>query len=366
MLKKKRVIANELFRRVESLAAVPSRTTKTITNDLSIIKRVVEAYRRSADETENQGDSMWKIFFDQCHVELHKIFMHGNLDEAAAILRNPGASNLFYGFDNLVASLHSHFKSTALQQNHANECLDCLVRFAEAIGALPLDYPYNHSYTPPISWQADAIVDKIIQALGMPITFPNPYPDELGVLTSYGIISYRVPQSLYQAYRLKQLLRTIENPRVLEIGAGLGRTAYYARALGIQDYTIVDLPFSALSSGYFLGCTLGEDQILYSGEQVSDSRERIKILTPAEFFASNKEYDLIINADGLTEMDPMIAKAYWDKIEKSTPLLLSINHEANIYRIKSLIDESLRILESERNLYWLRKGYVEEIVRFKT
>jgi hypothetical protein len=34
----------------------------------------------------------------------------------------------------------------------------------------------------------------------------------------------------------------VRGNRCLEIGAGVGRTAYYAHWLGMQDYTIVDLP----------------------------------------------------------------------------------------------------------------------------
>ena len=236
---------------------------------------------------------------------------------------------------------------------------------SQAMGVIPLDNPEHYDCVPASLWRADVVIDKINKAMGVQIVLPNPYPYEYGLLTSYGILSTRVPQSLYQAYRIKQMLKGIEHPRVLEIGAGLGRTAYYARLLGIKDYTIVDIPFTAMSSGYFLGCTLGEDQILLSGEVAPDMQERIKIVTPAEFLASSKMYDLILNADGFTEMDPNTARAYWGHIEKATPIFLSINHEMNSYSVKMLIDENNHVAEVTRYPYWMRKGYVEEIVRFK-
>ncbi len=362
---KNRIMADDFFRRPESLQAVPSQTSETKVNDVSIVKRIVAAYQRSAAPTENRGNSMWKEFFHQRHEKLHKVFMSGNLNTAAHILRNPHTTDLFYGFDNLAVSILPIFESAAVQQGHATTCLDGLIRCAEAIGVIPLDNPENYTASPPVPWKADAIIDKLRQVFGKPIIFPNPYPSEHGLNTSYGIVSYRVPQAIYQAYRIKQLLGNITNPRVLEIGAGLGRTAYFARLLGIKDYTIVDIPFTALSSGYFLGCILGEDQIVYSGEQAPNAQERIKILNPEEFLSSNNRYDLIINTDGFTEMDQNIARSYWKKIEKCTPIFLSINHENNSYRVRILIDESKNIISAERHLYWMRKGYVEEVVRFK-
>ena len=195
-----------------------------------------------------------------------------SFESAAEIFRNPRATDLFYGFDALSAAYQDSFADPIAKQNDAVLHLDCLVRLAEAIGAIPLDHPETYFKPPGVIWKADVIVELIRQALDASITFPNPFPGEHGLLTPYGIVSFRAPQALYQAYRIKQLLKGIENPRVLEIGAGLGRTAYYARILGIMDYTIVDLPFTALSSGYFLGCTLGEDHILYSGEHASDPK----------------------------------------------------------------------------------------------
>jgi hypothetical protein len=243
--------------------------------------------------------------------------------------------------------------------------LDHLVRFAEAIGAINLDNPESYGHIPPTRWDADAIINIISQKLNVPIVFPNPYPAEHGLATSSGVMSYRVPQALYQAYRIKEILKNKTSPRVLEIGGGLGRTAYYARLFGITDYTIVDLPFTAMSSGYFLGVTLGEDQILYSGENASDAQNRIKMLTPAEFLAGNKQYDLIINADGFTEFDPNTSQAYWNQIEKSTPIFLSINHEVNPFSVRMLIEKSELVSEASRFPYWMRKGYIEELVRFK-
>lgn len=351
-------------RRLESMAVTPAQTQETQSDDFGIVKRVVDSYRRTASTYQNLGESMWQLFFDTRLKPLHDVFLTGTIHEAANILRNPHNSDLFYGFDNLAISLKSSIASSSSRRDHAIDCMDGLMRLAEALGAITLDNPAGYDHIAPFLWHADAVIDKINQALGIQIVFPNPYPYEHGLLTSHGVMSYRAPQSLYQAYRVKQLLKGVKNPRVLEIGAGLGRTAYYARLFGIKDYTIVDLPFTAVSSGYFLGRTLGEEQVLLSGETAPDMQERVKILTPEEFLASSKTYDLILNADGFTEMDPKTAQAYWGCIEKATPMFLSINHEINPYTVKMLIDKSDRVTEASRYPYWMRRGYVEEVVRF--
>ena len=172
-----------------------------------------------------------------------------------------------------------------------------------------------------------------------------------------------MPQALYQAWRIKKLLNGIQNPRVLEIGAGLGRTAFYANELGIKNYTIVDLPITMVAQAYYLGRALGEENICLDGEQFDDDQNRVRIVVPETFFAEDKTYDLIINADSLTEMDFDVAQSYWNKIKVSTKIFLSINHEANKFRVRDLFIEDSNSLIVHRGLYCMRKGYVEELIR---
>jgi hypothetical protein len=348
-----------------SLVAIPGQTVETQVDDQSIVSRLVASYRQIAKKKPVLGKSVWQGYFDTCHVSVHNTFLEGTLSDATNILRYPHKSELFYGFD-IMADVNQQCFSTSEQQNgHAINYLMSLEQFAEFIGAISLSDLELQSGDSDFPWQADAIIEKINQALGIQLTFPNPYPHEHGALSSSGVISYRATQALYQAYRIKQLVSGIENPRVLEIGAGLGRTAYYARMLGIKDYTIVDIPITSMASGYFLGRTLGEDKILLPGETAPDAQDRVKILTPMEFVTSNETYDLIVNVDGFTEYDPYVARTYLRHIENVTPLFLSINHEQNLFTVKQLLDESGRIAERTREQYLMRDGYFEETARFK-
>ncbi|MBI3258651.1 MAG: putative sugar O-methyltransferase [Ignavibacteriae bacterium] len=358
----------ELFRRQEEIKAIPVRTAPVEVNDASLVKRVVSAYQLS--NRKHLGNSMWQLFFDQRHKEIHQAFNNEqlDLDQTTFLLRNPGASDLFWGIDNLAKSILSlpQITSSKAMVDCSVQCLDALVRFGEAIGAIKLNNPEAYILSPR-EWDGLTTVKKLEDFLGIILKFPNPYPDEIGAWTPRGVVSYRTPQALYQAVLIKNLLKGIEKPRVLEIGGGLGRTAYYARLLGIEDYTIIDIPMTAVCSAYFLGRTLGENEILLFGEKCHNPKKRIKILTPDHFFNNvHQHYDLIINVDSLTEMDPNFAKAYAFMIEKSTPIFVSINHEVNSFTVKGLFDESRYLENVQRKPYWMRNGYTEETFRFKS
>lgn len=347
-----------LYHEKELLDAISAQTANPNNDDIALIKRLLKAYQASASDQEKRGNSMWQLFFNQRHLPIHQIFKNGSFEAAAAILRDPSSSDLFYGFDSLASSIQPFFANPVNANYHALTCLDCLARFAEISGAIGC-----YRYDAPLD--ANTIIEKIEKSLGITLVFPNPYPYEYGLWTSRGIVSYRPTQALYQAWRIKQLLKGKKNPKVLEIGAGLGRTAHLARLLGIEDYTIVDLPFTAISAGYFLGVSLGDNNVELYGEKFPDSKQRVKFLTQDQFLTSSETYDLIINVDSLTEMDPVIATAYWNKIEKSTGLFLSINHDLNLFTVQQFIAKSARVARVDRFPYWMRSGYAEELVRFK-
>ncbi|MFC1971189.1 putative sugar O-methyltransferase [Chloroflexota bacterium] len=179
--------------------------------------------------------------------------------------------------------------------------------------------------------------------------------------TTRGIASYRAVQSLYQAWRIRDLLREIRNPSVVEIGAGTGRTAYYAYRLGINRYTIIDLPLTCASQAHFLSRVLGVDAIRLYGE----TGNGIAILPPQAFTRELEHFDLVVNVDSLTEMDFQIAQRYWKDIERKAPMFLSINHEFNQFTVHDLIVNSNKVCEYSSCLYWMRPGYVEEIVKMR-
>jgi hypothetical protein len=202
----------------------------------------------------------------------------------------------------------------------------------------------------------DELLALIDEGVGHQVVFPNPFPGEIGLFSSRGIISYRSIQAIYQAWRVYHLVNGNRDARIIEVGAGLGRTAFYAAKFGLHNYEIVDLPLTSVAQGYFLRRSLGPDAICLFKEE----RSGIAILPPLEFLNSDDRYDLVLNADSLTEFDPETASAYCAAIRDRAGVFLSINHEVNPFTVHKLYATIGRPAVS-RTPYWMRAGYVEEI-----
>jgi hypothetical protein len=155
-----------------------------------------------------------------------------------------------------------------------------------------------------------------------------------------GIYGFRALQAIYQAHLLKQWPGSI-----LEIGAGLGRTAYYAHKFGLGPYSIVDIPMTIVAQRLFLGMTQLADEV-----QIFDTSDPLPIA------------DVVLNSDSLTEMDRDTAERYVDHIKRTAKVFLSINHEANGFRVLDV--GGLAKYCVSRQAYYLRPGYVVEVFHF--
>jgi len=354
--------AQDYFRRPEEFDLnVPIFTAFTVgydIDDAKLIKRIISSYQLAKKEL--LGNSMWQEFFEQ-QLEIHKAFLSGDFNKCTKILRHPEKNELFYGFE-LISKEGLSYSKTCNIIHFGIRNLDFLVRFGESISAIRLYNPESCSVASK-KWKADEVLSYIEKKLGQEIVFPNPFKDEIGIWTSKGIASERAVWAIYQAYLISEHVKGIENPKVLEIGAGLGRNAFYARMFGIKDYTIIDIPISNMAQAYFLGKILGDDQISLLGENKLSNQ--IKILTPDQFLNDKDQYyDLIINVDSLTELDETNIQAYIEKIALSTPKFISINHESNEHTVGEFSENISNLTSKERHIHWMRKGYVEEIYHF--
>ncbi len=201
----------------------------------------------------------------------------------------------------------------------------------------------------------ESLLCAIDQQIGYGVTFPTPFPNEYGIVTSRGIVSHRAIHAIYYASRLSMLHPRGRGYSILEIGAGMGRSALYAHQWGLGQYTIVDLPMANVAQAAFLGAVLGEDAICLTGE----NRSGIRILTPNWLFATGDRFDIMLNTDSLTEMPLETATRYAQIAMDRAGKLLSINHEANDLLVHELAP--LRGRSLYRGSYWLRSGYVEEL-----
>lgn len=318
-----------------------------ISEDLT--HRISRSYSSQTDQ--NLGDSMWVGINDRKR-EVHEALLAGN-ETLKKILLDPGSTNFFLGFDNLF---RDRLNGAQLSQNmQTGYLMGQLIGLAQSIGTFSLYHPEcgPKAKFPPTD--ADEILEGIEQRIGITVDFPNPFPDELGLKTRRGVAVYRAIHAIYQAWRVYNLSR-LWGDRILEIGAGMGRTAYYASKMQLRSYTIVDIPMTAAAQATFLGQTLGPDHVVLPGEARSD--HAVRLLNPRHLNDVGP-VDIVLNADSLTEMDKAVAQDYADYIAKNAAVFLSINHEANAHRVRDLKFEGMTCVS--RSPHWMRAGYVEEL-----
>lgn len=323
---------------------------------------MIAAYQRAHKSNPNAGSSMWSGYINQYNSHIHSALLSGNVEFIAHIWANPSETDVFCGFED---DMRQEPKRAVLQDDfaqslHAARSYDSLIRLAEATGILRLEnIEVPHDQRPRCPG-VEEVINLLDKALGGEIEFPNPYAGEYGLATSRGVAGYRTIQALYEAWLVKTELARSDGSRVVEIGAGLGRSIFHAFRMGVADYTAVDLPFTALSQAHFLAATLGPDKIALFGEE--DQHKPIKIIPPSAFFASSDRYDVAVNFDSLSEIDPSMAKLYATEITQRCKTFISVNHEFNPVRVCELFKQiNEPFFQVSRHPYWMRKGYVEEI-----
>jgi hypothetical protein len=346
-------------------------STADAPDDHRLVGRIVAAYQR-AHAQYSKTPSSWDLGLWEIKRDIHERLLRGSVEQVAAMLRNPASTTLFWGFDALAKAPPRAVEPHELVLKRLNDrtdwthlyaiwIMDALRGLAESVGAIRVNYPEVERETEIVSDElksADPIIDVIEARMGKHLDFPNPFPGELGLSSRRGVISFRAVQAIYQAWRIAELISKNAGRRVLEIGGGLGRTAYYAVKFGIQDYTIVDIPLTNVAQGYFLGRIFGPDGVRLFGEE----GDGIRIIPPAAFLSVHDRYDLIVNVDSLTELDRATAETYCTAAKKRAVLFLSINHEFNPLTAQKVCTAA-NMIQEYRMPYWMRRGYVEELFR---
>jgi hypothetical protein len=317
-----------------------------------LIARIIAAYRASTAATTVASASVWDSEFFKMKRDIHDALFAVDQTAPQTLLRDPGKTDLFYGFD--IPARSTPTDDPKFELDGLGRYRELLL-LSEVLGARRLwnsEAPKLTAALPDV----ETMMSQLDHAVGFRIDFPNPFPDEIGLATSRGIASHRAVQALYQAARIASLIKEKSRARIAEIGAGLGRTAYYSSKFGITDYTIIDLPMSNVAQANFLVRALGPDMIALFGE----NRPGVRILPPGAFLDSNDHFDLVVNVDSLTEMTAETAHAYCQAIKASAGLFLSINHELNPVTVREVC-AGQQMFAHSRTPYWMRNGYVEEL-----
>lgn len=328
-------------------------------DDKDLVARIIDAFRVTKDLPLGDSASFWLDSIAGMQKREFETLSSGAVGAVAALFRDPLLTQLFVGFDDVVATnpYSPHVRDPSFQDWMRKWSYDSLVGTAEAVGTVRIEAVESRDIR---ALGVEEILLGLDEAFGFRVTFPNINRGEIGLTTSRGIASFRAIQSLFQGWRIANLLGDTAGKKVVEIGGGMGRTCFYARQFGVAKYDIVDLPLTSACQAYYLGRTLGNDQVALHGE---DSEAPTRILAPSTFLNSTNAYDLAVNVDSFPEMSGNTIAEYFNRIVQTIPSLLSINHEANLHSVRYFIDTTQGAV-STRNRYWLRRGFVEEVVRF--
>ena len=335
------------------------------------LDRVKRAYRIANAQTKIHPNSLWVPIVNMQR-PIHAALMDDNNDALRSIFIDPYKSDLYYGMDQLSVSADNLTGRTGVPDFSVG-MVSLIITLADAIGLrrwLPrgAEQEVNYSKVKQDSRpDIDKLLDRIAGVMQLDVRFPSPFPNEKetgGMMTARGLATYRAIQALYQCYRVTQELFGDPNKSILEIGPGMGRTAYHCWMAGFRNYTTMDIPMGIVAQARFLAAVLGAKSIWLQGDPLDAQVGRTRLLPSSDREKLAERFALVLNVDSITEMagDSEVWAAW---IAKHADVFLSINHEANSPTVANLGRRYFAGALSHRFQYWLRHGYIEEIFRFE-
>ena len=313
--------------------------------------------------TYSYAGPMWGGFDANCTAEYSTI-IEGSQEQNEFLIKQVFASNLAHGFlqgkiqhDRLVRSNEDRISMGSL-------ILDKMVRLAEAVGAIRCPSP-THGQMPIDIRNPEGVFASIEKSLGVDLTAPDQDGGLYGIRLRGRIYSERHFDSIYTAWRLREIVGSddLSKVKICEIGGGAGLCAYYSRKLGFKSYTIIDLPQAQLVQYLVLASSLGYHHVQHN--EIHD--DGITLIQAGTREAENLDpWDIVLNVDSMPEMRSDVAVRYlWQINRRHT--FVSINQECGV-TIGSHDQCVVRDLALECGLKrlsrypsWMRAGYVEEV-----
>lgn len=340
-------------------------------DDYLVLKKIKEIYYNNAQsfKSEDKAD-IWQNYIIPKHKNFLNHLKNNDDDAALSFLNNMFSNDAGYGFVSPLPNPDSKKSNDAIKLLH----MDSLVNFAEWLGVIPVENYEQNVWGNSVCMDPDYIIDLIEKKLGFEIKFPAFYPGLFGIKTKRGVFFYRDFIYLYIALKVQEYCSFKTNPSILEIGGGAGLLAYYCNMLCLKNVSIVDIPTVNLISAYFLMKNLPEREFLFNYDETKYTNDNsIKLLIPESFHdAPDNQYDITINCDSLPEVNAIDVEKYLSKMTQTSSLFYSINQEAggemwglgtNQNIIPAIIEKTGGFTRKSRNLFWLRRGYVEELYK---
>jgi hypothetical protein len=333
-----------------------------------IASRIQTAYRKALSENGGNQNSLWQQIERAHHGKFLECLSSADPLSLARYLQNIFNESILWGIDQPAE--HTQLLASPEQQaTYAAHLKDRLLALGEALGCLPVENPEQGRWGQNFGLDPEEVVSRIEEFLCIDIRPPEVADGCFGIQTAKGLFNYHDINAIYVAWRIKNLLADIPEPRVCEIGAGMGKVAYYATRMGIPYYTIVDLPQINAVQAFYLLSALSEQTVSLLGEQPNTTIQILPFWRYPEF--PEGSFDLVLNQDSLPEMGYDAAVSYIQQTaEKSKDFFLSINQEGEEVMTpdghrEHIVWQLVKQCSAYRRLYrfpfWLRRGYVEEL-----
>jgi hypothetical protein len=327
----------------------------------AFLDRVRRSYKLALSASTAGNSKIWGPI-DERRSFVHAALIDGDNSALRNIFSDPMSSDLFLGADYLCHSVLGQLRSgtsynlqpLAFLAGEPVERIDAdgiadhfrkvtqkrLCTFAREAGLND-------------AGDAESIVSGLDRLSNQTVSFPN-LSGEVGLATSRGIATYRAVLALHQAWLILGFLENCSGKSVIEIGPGLGRTAYYTFQAGFTDYSTVDLPMGIVAQACFLGAALGPDKIRLYGED--DRAGCIRLYAAGN--QPDRKYALAFNSDSMTEMTMNAAMGYARWMWQHCEAFFSINHDLNLFTVR---DISTKFFVLKRRVpYVMHGGYTEE------
>lgn len=374
MLVHKSIKGYPKFELTETKEIIPSK------EDLLLTERLLKAYKSAqldGKKIKPERQDIWTFLENGPQSDFFELLEKGDVREIAYYLCNMSKFGMTHGITQGKILYEKISSDSAYRKWLGIFMSDKIIRLAEALGVIPLENPEQGEYGLSIHSDINEIIDKIETYLRISIMPPDFEGGLFRLSTKKGRIHHRDILAVYTAWRCSRLLETVKEPSICEIGAGIGKAAYYSRLLGIKQYTIIDLPHINFLHGYYLiKCFPSVDIYLY-GEKQKNKADFISI-QPDWYFKTvkGKDFDLTLNEDSFPEIDRAVVLDYLKEIKYHTKnYFLSINQESqNTMMIGELKQHMISKLVSEiegfeqiyRFPYWMREGYLEELYKINS
>lgn len=360
------------------LSLISTSPSKITEEDYSILETIKAVYfnNRSLFNKTNPSD-MWEDFIIPMHKEFLEYLETNNDKQALNHLNEMFSNGLGYGYGTCPDEMEKELKKNNKLKNSLNfYYMDSLINFAEWLGVIPVENIEQGTFGKYIYQNPEDIFKLIENKLGVELKFPEFQFGLYTIESKRGYFSNRHFIYLYIALKIKELCKNTPNPKICEIGGGVGLLAYYCDLIGLKDVTIVDLPSVSLTSSYFLMKNLNHRNFAFNDDKNKYlNNDSIKLIFSDCFEDTPDDYyDIVINCDSMPEINAIEAKKYLNTIQRTSKYFYSINQEGKAKYdlnkpeqsiIHELISDLKNFKRESRNLFWIRKGYVEELYKIE-